>query len=278
MQNQSQEILAVIIIGGILALLLVFFVVGILFLYQKRQHNHEQEMQRLKEEYDQELLRSQLEMQEKTLKTISQELHDNIGQMLSVVKLSMASVRLDKDHPAKATVDSSKEILNKAIVDLSNLTKSLHTDRISQIGLEQAIEFEVNTIKRTGLVDIDFQNPTSDYHQSIDGQTSIFLFRMFQEILNNTLKHSKASHVFIGIDFTSDKNFVLQIKDNGVGFNVEEKQNKPSSSGGVGLKSMKNRAKLIGAKFLIDSKEGKGTSVTIILPLEKDPESSVLWR
>ena len=272
MQNQNAEIISVLVIGGIMALLLVLFIVAIVLLYQRRQQKHEKDLIKLKEEYDQELLRSQLEIQEKTLKTISQELHDNIGQMLSVVKMSIASTTysFNKESAEYESITAAKDILNKAITDLSNLTKSLHTDRISQIGLDESIQFEIETIKRTGLVEIDFSREISNHQQSLDGQTSVFLFRMFQEIINNTLKHSKATLIKISIAYTYDYFFVLKIEDNGIGFDVNEKKDKASSSSGVGLKSMINRAKLIGAQFLIDSKIGRGTAITITLPLVKE--------
>jgi len=270
MQPQNNEILSVIVIGGIMAVALLLFIMTVLFLYQKRQHRHEKELVKLKEEYDQELLRSQLEIQEGTLKTIAQELHDNIGQMLSVVRLSLATVGLEKTHPAYEGVENSREILNRAIVDVSNLTKSLHTDRIAQIGLREAVQFEVETIRKSGLVNIDFSS--SGTEQDLDPQKSIFLFRMFQEILNNTLKHSRATLVTVAVSYT-DRLFTLRMEDNGIGFNVEEKKNKPSASGGVGLKSMINRAKLVGCDFVINSVEGKGTSVSISLPLGEKQSS-----
>ena len=272
MQNQNAEIISVLIIGGLMAIMLVLFIVAIVLLYQRRQQRHERDLIKLKEEYDQELLRSQLEIQERTLKTISQELHDNIGQMLSVVKLSVSGAlyTMDKQTAEYESITASKDILNKAIGDLSNLTKSLHTDRIAQVGLDESIQYEIETIKKTGLVDIEFFREASDHHFSINGQTSVFLFRMFQEIVNNTLKHSKATRVNVYINYTKDNTFVLKIEDNGVGFDFNEKKNTASSSSGVGLKSMMNRAKLIKADFLIDSKLGKGTTITITLPLEKE--------
>ena len=72
------------------------------------------------------------------------------------------------------------------------------------------------------------------------------------------------------INYTMDNTFVLKIEDNGVGFDFNEKKNTASSSSGVGLKSMMNRAKLIKADFLIDSKPGRGTTITIALPLKKE--------
>jgi two-component system, NarL family, sensor kinase len=94
MQGKFQEVYVVIVIGIILALLLVGFILTILFLYQRRQHRQEQELARMKDLFDKELLQSQLEIKEATLKNIAQELHDNIGQMLTVVKFSLAGMRV----------------------------------------------------------------------------------------------------------------------------------------------------------------------------------------
>ena len=86
--------------GFILAFLLVGFILGMIFFYQRRRQKQERELVRLKEEYEQEVLGSQLEIQETTMKTIAQELHDNIGQSLSVIKLWMSIAPIQKDHEA----------------------------------------------------------------------------------------------------------------------------------------------------------------------------------
>src|SRR4051812_37083351 len=156
--NGQGELYFVIVVGAVLALLLVGFIVSILFLYQRRQHRQEQELALLKAQFEQEVLRSQLEIQEGTFKTIGQELHDNIGQMLSVVKLSLAVLPIDKQHPAYEPIMSSRQVLNKAMTDLADLTKSLHTDRIAQIGLTESIHFEIESLKRTGLLDAQFSS------------------------------------------------------------------------------------------------------------------------
>jgi len=264
MPNQNSEIYFVIVIGATLALLLVGFIVTILFLYQRRRQQQEKELVMMKDQYEQEALKSQLEIQENTLKNISQELHDNIGQMLSVVKFSLAVLPVEKQHDAYEPIQNSRQILNKAILDLSNLTKSLHTDRITGIGLAESIGFEVDSVRKSGILDIQYKVSGNELH--FDEQKKIFLFRMFQEILNNILKHSQASTVKITLDSPGDDNFALIIEDNGVGFNVEEKRNTASSSSGVGLKSLFNRAKLVGAQLSMKSEPGKGTRVSIVLP------------
>jgi two-component system NarL family sensor kinase len=269
MENQGQEIYFIILSGGILALFLVGFIVTMLFQYQRRQHRHEKQLAQMKDLYEQEVLRSQLEIQEETLKMIGQELHDNIGQVLSVVKLSLAILPIDKDHEAYEPILNSRQILNKAALDLSDLTKSLHSDRIAQIGLVEAIRFEMENVRKSGLMEVECEVIGSEY--DFDGQKSTFLFRMFQEMLNNILKHSQAQKVTVNLLFTEDNRFVLTLADNGVGFDVEAKRNSVSSSSGVGLKSIFNRAKLIGADLDMKSIPGKGTTVTIQLSLP--PES-----
>ena len=265
--HQNAEIYFVTIIGIILGLLLVSFIVTTLFLYQRRQKRQEQEMEKLKDIYEREALRSQLEIQENTLKTISQELHDNIGQVLSVVKLSLSILPIEKEHTAYEHVQNTQQMLNKAIYDLSDLTKSLHTDRIAQVGLVESIRFELAGIKRAGIMKVQFQQEGTE--MGFDEQKAIFLFRIFQETINNILKHSKATEVIVNMHYLSDL-FTLEIIDNGIGFNVSEKRESTGSTSGVGLKSLYNRASLIGAEISINSELSKGTIVFIKLPISEE--------
>lgn len=264
--SENPEIFVVIIIGIVLGLLLVGFIVATLFLYQRRQQRQEQEIITMKDKYEKEALRSQLEIQENTFKNIAQELHDNIGQMLSVVKLSLSILPMEKDHQAYEQVKNSQEVLNKAIIDLSNLTKSLHTERIADIGLIESIRFELYAIRKAGIVQVQFHPEGNE--TPLSEQKAVFLFRMFQEILNNILKHAKASEVIVHVKFLDDI-FVLEIKDNGIGFSVEEKKQSTSSGSGVGLRSLFNRAQIIGAELTMNSEPGKGTNVLIRLPLQE---------
>ena len=267
MQHQNQEIYFVILMGFLLAFLLVGFILVMFFLYQRKRQKQEREMIRMKEEYEQEVLRSQLEIQESTLKTIAQELHDNIGQTLSVIKLWMSIAPIEKEHPAYEGVQNSKEMLHKVIHDMADLTKSLHTDRISDIGLQEAINFDIASIRKTGLMEIQYEVQGDEFH--FPDQKSIFLFRMYQEMMNNILKHSKATRVNVSIVYSSDYTFALTIQDNGVGFNTQQKKALTSGSSGLGLKSMRNRAKMIGANMTMLSEPGKGTTISVTLSLNQ---------
>jgi signal transduction histidine kinase len=103
-------------------------------------------------------------------------------------------------------------------------------------------------------------------------QKAIFLFRIFQEILNNVLKHSKATNIDVAIKYDSDNIFEMEVNDNGVGFETDGKGSPSSFSKGVGLTSMFNRAKLIGADINITSLKNQGTRVNIKLLPQPKPQ------
>jgi signal transduction histidine kinase len=208
-----------------------------------------------------------LEIQENTFKTIAQELHDNIGQMLSVTRLTLSALPIDQSHQGFEQLKSSQQVLNKAIADLSNLTKGLHSERIAQVGLLESIRFELYALKNAGVAKVNFQQ--EGIEAEFSEQKSIFLFRIFQEAVNNALKHASATEISVLMNYKED-GFEMEIKDNGVGFNVAEKQQSATSYSGVGLKSMFNRAKLIGAAMSIESQPGAGTTIIIELPLQSE--------
>jgi signal transduction histidine kinase len=251
--------------GTLLAFLLVGFILSMFFFYQRKRQKQEQELIRLKEEYEQEVLRSQLEIQEFTMKTIAQELHDNIGQSLSVIKLWMSMAPIGEEHEAYEGVQNSKEMLQKVIRDMADLTKSLHTDRIADIGLSEAIRFDLASIRRAGILKINFESQGEEFH--FPDQKAIFIFRMYQEMMNNIIKHSQATHVKVSLVYSGNDIFVMNIQDDGVGFDVQQKKESGSGSSGLGLKSMRNRAKMIGADLAIQSEPGKGTDISVTVPL-----------
>jgi two-component system, NarL family, sensor kinase len=264
----TEEIYFVVIFGILLGLLLVGFIITMIFLYQRSRHRQEKEMAMIKDKYEKEILRSQLEIQENTFKAIAQELHDNIGQMLSVVKLSLATMPIEKEHKAFELSQHSQQVLSKAIQDLSGLTKSLYTDRIKDVGLAESIQFELFSVEKAGIIKVAFNVSGTEF--LFPEQKAIFLFRIFQESLNNTLKHANATQIEVSLNYQEPNIFVMEIKDNGAGFSVEDKINSVSSGKGVGLKSIINRAHLIGASIGIQSKAGEGTTTFIKLTEQPD--------
>ncbi len=115
------------------------------------------------------------------------------------------------------------------------------------------------------MLKIDFDTQGDEFH--FPDQKSIFIFRMYQEMMNNIIKHSKATHVMVIIVYSGNDTFVMNIQDDGVGFDLQQKKESSSGSSGLGLKSMRNRAKMIGADLSIESEPGKGTTISVKVPL-----------
>jgi len=265
MQDQNQEILFIIGVGIVIALLLVGFIVTILFFYQRRQHRQEREIVSLTEQYQKELLASQLEMQDSTMKQIGIELHDNIKQQLVVVTTALRYLPIDVNGEIYNTIQEIREEINGIINDIGLLSHSLHSDRVAQVGLLDSIDQELYKFSRIKTIVLNYNCQVR--YNYFDGQVSTFIFRMFQEFLQNILKHAKATEVFVDI-FDNEKNeFVILVRDNGVGFDTNKKGQLPS---GIGLSNIYNRAKLIGATINFESQLGKGTTVSLLLPIPKE--------
>lgn len=207
------------------------------------------------------LLQSQLEIQEQTLKNISQEIHDNIGQVLSLAKLNLFTMNPDQPDLLNQKIQDSRELVSKAIVDLRDLSHSMNTDFIEEMGLLRSIEYELDMIMKTG--ELNTYLAVTGTVTRFDKQKELITFRIVQEVINNIIKHAKAGRIDITADFT-EQHLRLEIRDDGQGMNLQESNN--GNGSGLGLKSMHNRAALIGASFNLESTPGKGTSITIILP------------
>ena len=256
---------SIFILTGFL-LIVAIGIIMLVLVYQKKQLQYLREKEQLMVTYEKEILESKLEIQEQTLKTISQEIHDNIGQVLSLAKLTINTMNCDEPAVMQEKIESSSQLVGKAIQDLRDLSKSLNTDHITKLGLINAIEHEFIIIKKAGNYQTSLTHEGDLY--KLSHQHQLILFRLFQEVLNNILKHSKASAVEVNVVYHSP-NFILQISDNGNGFDLSKLNDTNTKSNGLGILNMKNRTRLIGADLNIISEPGQGTLVKITLPINE---------
>ena len=264
MQKESPEIITAIAIITITLLLLGSLMTAFLYIYHKRYRRHLLEKEQLRISYERELLKTQLEIREQTFKNISQEIHDNIGQVLSLAKLNLST--MDPGLPdLEQKINDSKKLVSQAIRDLRNLSHGLNTDYISDLGLLRAIEHELESIRKTGGYATELITEGTVY--SIDKQSELIIFRIIQESLNNIVKHAASQKIIIYLRYRPEE-LVLSIRDDGKGFDLTP-LSEPSNfnaSFGLGIKNMHNRARLIGAGFLISSTLEEGTCVMITVP------------
>ena len=257
MPKQQEDILITIVIASVFFILIGSFVLLIVFVFLRRQRKNKREKEEMKNRFAQTLLQTQLEIQEQAFTYISQEIHDNIGQILSLARLNLNTFHKANTDEAKLT--QTDELLGKAIKDLREISHNLQNNRIYDIGIVESIRQLLISLEKTGHYKTSFQ--TSDDFHILDTNMDIILFRMIQEIVNNIIKHASATEIHV--DITSDPNHtVFYIRDNGVGFDTNA-LNKLRP--GIGLQNIINRAKLIGATVDVKSQLGAGTSITLTI-------------
>ncbi|HEX8020834.1 sensor histidine kinase [Mucilaginibacter sp.] len=253
---QEEQVILVIIAGSALMLLLGVFIISFMLIYQKKQNKNLLERENLKASFKQEMLKTQIEIQEQTLNDISREIHDNITQVLSFVKLNLGLLNNSLDDEKKARVNENRELVSQTINDLRNLSKSMSFEHISSYGLIKTLETETERLTRSGIINVAFEVDGDVY--SLGEQRELVIFRIFQEAVNNTLKYAKAANLKISLYYTAQM-FNLLIEDDGAGFNTE----KVDSKGGSGLRNIENRAALVGADVVITSSPGKGCQIKL---------------
>jgi two-component system, NarL family, sensor kinase len=257
--NTTKTIVAGIAAGMILFLVLNGVILAFVFLYLKKQRLHKDEMLHAKTEFEKQLLQSQLEIQEQTFNIVSQEIHDNVGQVLSLAKVQL-SIMEEKNTMDKTKLAEVKQTVGHAMSDLRDIAKSLNTERLRNFSLLESVEEQINRINRTGIVTItlNIKGEEQVFHEN----NKLFLLRILQECLQNVLKHAAASEVSISFTF-KDKDISVFIKDNGIGFNADVvTAEKP----GLGLSNMRSRLALVGGEMQIDSRRNAGTNIEIRMP------------
>jgi two-component system, NarL family, sensor kinase len=259
MQTEINYYYQLIIWGSVIFFVLSFFIVSFLIVYNKK-HRHFIDEQN---KFAQTLLQSQLEIQEQTLKTISQEIHDNVGQVLTLAKLNLAtSTSLSGEEAEK--INTSKQLIGKAIQDLRDLSRSLNTDYVEEMGLVRSIEYELELLQKTGTIIPTFN--LIGKPEKLGKQTELILFRMVQEAIHNIMKHAQAKHINCSVLFEADE-LSIHIKDDGKGFDPSPLKDEQYKGFGLGLRTMSSRATLIGARFLVESNPGNGTTVSFFIPV-----------
>ncbi|MFA6276910.1 MAG: ATP-binding protein [Pedobacter sp.] len=261
MQFTPTEVIVIIILATFIFLLAPLFLLIYIGAYNGRKKKDLEEKRNMQLEFEAELLKTQIEVQEQTMQTIASDLHDNIGQLLSLTALTLSSINLKEPQKIEKKVAESIGLVNSSIKELRGLAKLMNGELIVQTGLGKAIKQEIDRLKKIGSYKIKVKNELLDNEISSPNKDLIVL-RLLQEIINNIIKHAQASHIEIEVYIHNDLLY-LTVKDNGIGFNYEtaKTQNK-----GIGLSSIHNRIKMIEGKITINSNPNYGTLTTIEIP------------
>ena len=258
MQVENYQIVTGVVVAIIVFMLAGFFIMLLINYSNNRKKKFIEEKQLLETNFNEQLLRSRLEMQEHTFDSISSEIHDNVGQILSLAKVQL-NIMEQNGNLDKTMLTEAKESVSKALADLRDIAKSLNPERVQSSTLQEITGNELQRIRRSGIMLTSLQ--VEGEVQVMQEQKKLIIFRIIQEALQNILKHSKAKNIDVIFQYETDKLKVV-IADDGTGFDKELLSGKD----GLGLQNIMNRAALIGGQAGINSIINKGTTVTIIAP------------
>jgi two-component system, NarL family, sensor kinase len=260
---------AIVIISTLFFFLLIYSFYIFLKKYDKKSREYLAELDRIRFENEKHLLFTQIEIQEQTFQNISREIHDNIGQKLSLAKLHLNTFA---ETPwGNTKINDTLQLISEVINDLSDISRGLSSDIILDNGLVKALEIEVAQLQKLGKYTINF-SVKGDY-TFLEDQTELVLFRIVQEAINNFLKHAESSTIDITLKFENYRLY-LKIQDYGKGFNVSEKLNIRNKSG-AGLKNIIKRAAMIGGHIQIQSKIDEGTLIKVQVPYNEKDQNNI---
>ena len=242
----------VLIVSTILILIIVIALIILFTTFQKKKNFLVEKQKEEQERFEKEIAETQIEIREATLRNISWELHDNIGQLLTLAKIQL-------QNSTPENIKEVSETITKGLTEVRSLSKLINPEAIKNIDLREALQLEVDRFNLLNFIETTYK--VEGHEVEIDKKASIVLFRILQEFFSNTIKHSKATNLEVTLNYKKDK-LILFAKDNGVGFLIHEKKE------GIGLSNIKNRIKLIGAEVNFVTAENKGTSIEITYKYE----------
>lgn len=204
------------------------------------------------------IIKATIEAQEKERSLIGRELHDNVNQVLTTVKL-YTELSYHDEKPNKELLKRSVQQINYCIEEIRSLSRRLAVPKLGELGLEELIKDLVDTInitKKTSISFVSYGMKNHEFRQEL--QTTIY--RIIQEQITNVIKYACATSVKVIIAGTAD-DIAVQVQDNGIGFDLKEKIN------GNGITNMISRAETMGGSLKFETSPGNGCIMTAEFPL-----------
>jgi signal transduction histidine kinase len=234
----------------------------ILLVHRNRRLKHRSEKKEMNQIHAQELLSTQLEMQTQTMQHIGREIHDNVGQKLTLASLYTQQLAYENKAPhVNDKIEGIGNIINESLAELRQLSKSLTDDTINENNINELLQQECDNVNNVKKAAVTFSSNKKKIILAY--QTKSILVRIVQEFLQNSLKHAHCKNIIVSLHENEHK-LHLQMQDDGKGFDTSAVSHK-----GIGISNIKKRTEIIGGKFSLESKLGNGTNITIEIPNDK---------
>jgi two-component system sensor histidine kinase UhpB len=193
---------------------------------------------------------------------IAREIHDELGQVLTVLKIQitlLANKLREDQKDLKEKINSLSEVIDESVESVQRITAKLRPGILDELGLIPAIEWQTQEFRKVTDKIFSLSLPSNEIR--IDKEKSTVIFRIFQEAVTNVIRHATANHVYVSLNHNSPK-LILEVRDNGSGISSEQINNQKS----LGIVGMKERALAVGGEVNIEGIPLKGTSVKVEIP------------
>lgn len=260
----EKYLLTLYLIGTLVLTLFAVSLVVFLVVHKQRQAKYKLEKQELEFRHEKDMLQLRLDVKEQSMTLISEEIHDNVGQLLSLTRMYVASLGAYVTDPlGKDMVSKSTNLVAKAIEDLRHISHSLNSDLIQRVGLVPFLEREVEYLGDSSTVKCSLT--VTGVPRELEREQNLLIFRIVQESIQNVIKHAEAEHLDVRLDFEPEK-LAITIHDDGKGFDLE----KARKSESLGLRNIYNRANLLRGTIHIESAPGTGSTIYLVInPMNK---------
>ena len=263
--SQELDVFYLIFAGTVTIFILVTSIVVFFYLYQRKLYRKEQEMSTMQIQHQEELLFANWEVIEEERKRLSKEFHDDIGSIFSTLSLMLGTLREQPGGADGKVLQQSQQLIDTGIKNMRRILYDIVPPDIEIFGLNNTIVTLCERINSTQQILVVFQEKGTGFPQ-LDKQQELTLYRIVQELINNTIKHAGADRADLELTSTPEM-LSLHYQDNGKGFDIGLLKKR-----GLGLRNIESRAKMISADIEFAPSEGNGMSFSLKLNTQKTNE------
>ena len=257
-EEKSKTFRAQVLFGGMAFITLIFVVFAFIF-YNNYKLKEQNKLEQIHSNLQTKIINATIDAKEKERKTIAEILHNSVSALLSSANLHLQASKSQLNSHVPVEISKAQEIVNEASVKIRDLSHELISSVLLKFGLAFAVHDLCEKYSNSEIQFISDDNGIKRYDQEFE----IKIYNIIEELINNILKHSAARNASINLIERNGDKLLIQIIDDGKGFNVKRAKGKD----GLGLSHIEARIKIMKGVFNINSKQGEGTSIFISVPI-----------